>query len=40
MCNLPGVTITAICDNVPEKVAKAQKMLADKVGVAEGQITV
>ena len=27
---LPGVTITAICDNVPEKVAKAQKMLADK----------
>jgi len=30
MCNLPGVTVTAICDNVPEKVAKAQKMLADK----------
>ena len=30
MCNLPGVTVTAICDNVPEKIAKAQKMLADK----------
>ncbi len=27
---LPGVTITAICDNVPEKVEKAQKMLADR----------
>ena len=27
---LPGVTTTAICDNVPEKVEKAQKMLADK----------
>ncbi len=27
---LPGVTITAICDNVPDKVAKAQKMLADR----------
>ncbi|MBR1589057.1 MAG: Gfo/Idh/MocA family oxidoreductase, partial [Kiritimatiellae bacterium] len=27
---LPGVTITAICDNVPEKVAKAQKMLDDR----------
>ena len=30
MCNLPGVTVAAICDNVPEKVAKAQKMLSDK----------
>ena len=29
MCNLPGVTVVAICDNVPDKVAKAQKMLAD-----------
>ena len=27
---LPGVTITAICDNVKEKVDAAQKMLADK----------
>ena len=27
---LPGITITAICDNVKEKVEKAQKMLADK----------
>ncbi len=26
---LPGVTITAICDNVPDKVARAQKRLAD-----------
>ena len=30
MCNLPGVTITAICDNVPDKIAKAQTMLANK----------
>ena len=30
MCNLPGVTVTAICDNVPKKIARAQKMLADK----------
>jgi len=28
--NLPGVTVTAICDNVPEKIAKAQKLLAAK----------
>ena len=27
---LPGIMITAICDNVKEKVEKAQKMLADK----------
>ncbi|MBP5321332.1 MAG: Gfo/Idh/MocA family oxidoreductase [Kiritimatiellae bacterium] len=27
---LPGVTITAICDNVPEKIARAQKMLTDR----------
>ena len=27
---LPGITITAICDNVKEKVDKAQKMLADR----------
>ena len=26
---LPGVTVTAICDNVEEKVARARKMLAD-----------
>ena len=30
VCNLPGITVTAICDNVPEKIAKAQKMLANK----------
>ena len=30
MCNLPGVTVTAICDNVAAKFAKPQKMLADK----------
>ena len=30
MCNLPGVTVTAICDNVPDKIARAQKMLANK----------
>jgi hypothetical protein len=29
VCNLPGITVTAICDNVPEKVANAQKMLSD-----------
>ena len=29
MCNLPGVTVAAICDNVPEKIAKAQKILAN-----------
>ena len=29
-CNLPGVTVTAICDNVPDKVAHVRKMLADK----------
>ncbi len=29
VCNLPGVTVTAICDNVPAKIAKAQKILAD-----------
>ena len=27
---LPGITITAICDNVKEKVDRAQKMLADR----------
>ena len=30
VCNLPGITVTAICDNVPEKIARAQKMLANK----------
>ena len=30
MCNLPGVTVTAICDNVPEKIARAQKMLSNR----------
>ena len=29
VCGLPGVTVTAICDNVPAKIAKAQRMLAD-----------
>ena len=29
-CNLPGITVAAVCDNVPEKIAKAQKRLADK----------
>ena len=28
--NLPGITVTAICDNVPSKVALAQKRLADR----------
>ena len=26
---LPGVSVVAVCDNVPEKVAKAQKILSD-----------
>ena len=30
VCNLPGVNVTSICDNVPAKIAKVQKMLADK----------
>ena len=30
VCNLPGITVTAICDNVPEKIDRASKMLADK----------
>ena len=30
MCNLPGVVVTAICDNVKDKIDKAQKMLAGK----------
>ena len=30
VCNLPGITVTAICDNVPAKFAKPQKILADK----------
>ena len=30
VCNLPGITVAAICDNVPEKIGKAQKMLSDK----------
>jgi hypothetical protein len=30
VCNLPGITVTAICDNVPDKVANAQKMLLGK----------
>ncbi len=29
-CNIPGVIVTAVCDNVPEKLAEAQKMLASK----------
>ena len=29
-CNLPGITVTAICDNVGDKIKLAQKMLADK----------
>ena len=29
-CNLPGITVTAVCDNVPEKIAKAQKILSGK----------
>ena len=29
-CNLPGITVTAICDNVPAKAAAAQKILANK----------
>ena len=30
VCNLPGITVTAVCDNVPEKIAKAQKILSNK----------
>ena len=30
VCNLPGITVTAICDNVPEKIQRAQNMLAKK----------
>ena len=30
VCNLPGVTVVAVCDNVPEKIAKAQKILSDR----------
>ena len=30
VCNLPGITVVAVCDNVPEKIARAQKMLANK----------
>ena len=30
VCNLPGITVTAICDNVKGKIDKAQKMLANK----------
>ena len=29
-CNLPGITVTAICDNVAAKFGRPQKMLADK----------
>ena len=29
-CNIPGVVVTAICDNVPEKIERAKKMLASK----------
>ena len=30
MCNLPGVTVTAVCDNVKKKIEKAQGILAKK----------
>ena len=30
VCNLPGVTVVAICDNVAAKFGRAQKILADK----------
>lgn len=30
VCNLPGITVTAICDNVDWKVKNAQKMLSKK----------
>ena len=30
VCNLPGITVTAICDNVDWKIANAQKMLSKK----------
>ena len=30
VCNLPGVTVTAVCDNVADKIAKAQKILAGR----------
>ena len=30
VCNLPGITVTAICDNVDWKIANVRKMLAKK----------
>ena len=30
MCNLPGVTVTAVCDNVPQKIARAQELLSKR----------
>ena len=35
VCNLPGITVTAICDNVSEKIARAQKILSNKKKTAE-----
>ena len=29
-CNLPGITVTAICDNVPEKIERAKGILAKR----------
>ncbi len=30
VCNLPGISVVAICDNVESKLARAQKILADR----------
>ena len=30
VCNLPGITVTAVCDNVSEKIARAQQILKNK----------
>ena len=30
VCNLPGITVTAVCDNVPDKIKRAQKILSNK----------
>ena len=30
VCYLPGITVTAVCDNVSEKIARAQKILSNK----------
>ena len=31
VCNLPGITVTAVCDNVPDKIARAQNRICRPV---------